>query len=278
MAGEGGDGGSTQGAANLITVIHNGAEIQVEKPAGLFTQKEIDEKFHPKAAHNDQMARMRKELDALKGRRDPEELLQDQDFRTRATQHWGLDPNATAAQLQETLKRREAEIAEREVKPREAKLTKANETIAALRAKDLRGQIIQAAAAAKLEEKYLKAPTKGGKPLIVSMLEEAFAFDDQHGEWFARGSNGNPFLFSQSGEMPYQTVAEFVTSWAAADGKEFVRSERQAGAGAGQDRKDQVPGQVGRELRLTAEQIRDIPFYRQMQAKAEKEGLTIVPV
>lgn len=259
-----------------IKVTYNGAEIEVQKPTGVFTEKEIAERYVPLPAHNDQMARMRRDLDAKKGFKNPDELLTDTEFRSRAVKEWGLDPNSTKVEIQETLKRRTQELEEREIKPRDAKLQVAEVQISSLRAKDLRGQIIGAAAEFKIEEKYLKSPTKGGKPLIVSMLEDAFAFDGEHTEWFARGENGNAFRFSQSGDVPYQTVREFMAIWVSADGKDFIRSERQPGPNARTG--EGATGQVGKELRLTQDQIRDISFFKKMQTKAEKEGLTIVPV
>jgi hypothetical protein len=271
-----GDGG---GAPEVVTFKHGDQEIAVPREAlkGWVPQQEVDEKFIPKSAHNDQMARMRRDLDATKGKKDPDELLNDAEFKSKAVQTWGLDPNATNEQFKTQLERQRAELVEREIKPREAKLEKAGSEIGKLRQKDLRGQIIQTAAALKVEEKYLKSPTKGGKPLLVSMLEDAFGFDGEHNEWFAKGDNGT-YAFSQSGELPYQTVAEWMQGWVNGDGKEFVRSERQSGAESSPDGTPKVPGQVGKELRLNADQIRDTSFFKKMAEKAEKEGLTIVPI
>jgi hypothetical protein len=72
------------------------------------------------------------------------------------------------------------------------------------------------------------------------------------------------------------TVGEFISTWLENEGKAFRRSERQGGA-------ESTPastqgGQHGRELRVTEAQFRDPVQYRQLRAKAEKEGLVIVPV
>lgn len=274
-----GDGGGGAPNPDVVTFKHGDQEIAVPKAAltGWVPKAEVDDKYVPKAAHNDQMARMRQQLDAMKGLKNPDELLQDQEFRTKAVATWGLDPTATSEQLTKQLEKARVELQEREIKPRDKKLADATGEIGRLRAKDLRGQIIQAAAALKIEDKYLKAPTRGGKPLIVSMLEDTFGFDAEHGEWFAKGDKGT-FVYSQSGEVPYQGVTEFMTAWAAGEGKDFVRSERQGGAEANPDGTSKASGQVGRELRLTAEQIRDPQYFKKMSEKAEKEGLTIVAI
>lgn len=240
--------------------------------------KVIGDKYVPKASHNDQMARLRREADQYKTRPTADDLLNDTEFKTRATQHWGLDPKATNKEIQDQRERLRNEIFEREVKPRDAKISIADSTIKELRLKDLRGQIAQAANTVKVDDKFTKQPSKNGQSLIVSMMLENFEWDDEHKEWFAKGSGGNRFAFSQTGEVPYMTVSEYFQVWANAEGKDFLRNERQKGAESEPERGGAPTGQVGRELRLTAEQIRNIPFFKQMQEKATKEGLTIVPV
>ncbi len=240
--------------------------------------KYVGDKYIPKASHNDQMGRMRKELETYKSRPDTDTLLNDTEFKTRATQHWGLDPKATNKEIQEQRERLRTEIYEREVKPRETKISSSESTIKELRLKDLRGQIAQAASAVKVDDKFTKQPSKNGQSLIASMMIDNFEWDDEHKEWFAKGAGGNKFAFSQTGEVPYMTVQEYFSVWSNGEGKDFLRNERQAGAESNPERNGAPAGQVGRELRLTADQIRNIPFFKQMQEKASKEGLTIVPV
>lgn len=271
---------SGQGAAPKMKIKYNDAEIEIDRPAGYFTQEEIAKTHVPVASHNDQMARMRKQVDAVKDRKSMDELLADPEFKTKAIESWGISPNANAKELQTQIERKTLELTEREIKPRESKIGALTQTVGTLRQKDLRGQIAQAAVGLKIDEKFMRSPTKGGTPLIVAMLEGSFGFDDEHGEWFAKGADGKTFAFSQSGEVPYQTVAEFMAGWAQAEGKDFLRSERQSGAGADTKGKDgeSIPGQHGKEIRLTEAQVRDIPYFRKMLAKAEKDGLTIVMV
>ena len=278
-----GGGGGETASAPTIRVSHNGTEIEIPRPAGLLTPQEVADKYVPKGTHNAEMARFRTQLDAVKNYRDPNELLADESFRSQAIEKWGITPGKTQAQFQEQIERAKLELQEREIKPRETKLAKAKEQIDRLRAKDLKGQILQAAAVAKVEDKYLKSPTKNGRPLIVSMLEDAFAFDEENGEWFAKGTSGTPFAFSQSGETPYMTTSEFIQIWAQADGKDYVRNERQGGAEAGAGGKGsssttQIPGQVGRKLHITPDQMRDIQEFKRLTAKAQAEGLELVPI
>lgn len=272
----GGASGSTA-TPQMITVQIDGKDVQVPRPAGFYSEKEISEKWVPKAAHNDQMARMRRDLDARANYRNPDDLLKDDEFKARASQEWGIDPSASAKQFQERLNQTRQELTEREIKPREEKLGKAYDLIDRLLVKDLHGQILQAAAAAHVDERYLRAAVKGGKPLIVSMLEETFDFDHERGEWFAKDGKGG-FLYAQGGDQPYQTVQQFLGGWAESDdGKAYLRAERQKGAQSRTDG-ESVPGQVGNVVRVTREQVRDIAFMRKLNERAEKEGLTIQPV
>jgi len=267
-----GEGGG--GDAPMIRVEVDGKAVDVPLPAGYLTKVDVDAKYVPKGAHNDQMGRLRKDLDALKGLKPPEELLNDPEFKEKAVKSWGLN-GATGEQFQEQLNRAKTDLFEREVKPRDVKLTKATQEIDTLRVKDLRGQIIQAAAALKVDDKFTRPPAKGADPLIFAMLRPLFDFDAEHREWFAKGPNG--FAYSQQeGGAPYMPVMEFMTGWVGGDGKDFLRSQRQAGAEAEAD--GGVPGQVGKELRLTEAQIRDTAYFTRARVRAEKEGLTIVQV
>lgn len=276
------DEGDPSGAgtsAETFQIQHGDQTIDVPMTAlKPVIDKYVGDKYVPKASHNDQMARMRKEADSYKARPTADEMLENPDFKTKAVQAWGLDPKATNKEIQEQREKLRNELLEREVKPREAKLTAAQERIQALQRKDLRGQIAQAAALVKVDDKFLKVPGKNAKPLIVSMMEEGFEWDDEHQEWFAKGSQGNKFAFSQTGEVPYMTVSEYFSVWAGGEGKDFLRNERQSGADANPDKGGNTAGQVGKELRLTADQIRDISYFKRMTEKAQKEGLTIIPV
>jgi hypothetical protein len=278
LEGEGGAGGGGD-ATPMITVQYNGAEVEVPRPAGYFSQAEIAERYVPKATHDATMGSMRTKLESAKNKRDPNELLEDETFRAQAIEKWGLNPNATQKQFQEQLANKTKEITEREIVPLKTKLSASEQKIEKLRTKDLFGQIVQGAAANKVEENLLKPTTKKGVPMVVSMLRDSFAYDEETDSFYAKGENG--FAYSQTGEAPYMTVGEFIAQWVASDGKPFVRGERQSGAeaGAGQGGSGTpVAGQVGKELRLTADQIRDITFFKKMEEKARKEGLTIVPV
>jgi len=273
-----GGGGNTQ-AGPTITVRHGDQDITVPKPDGVFLKSEVDAKYVPKAAHNDQMARMRTQLDERKNFRNPEELLGDEQFKTVAIEKWGLNPSATAQQLADNVRRAKEEVLEREVKPLKAQYEKTTTTLARLRDRDLNAQILGAAAKAGVKQALLKAPTKGGTAPIVSMLRGSFGHDSERDDWFARSGDG--WAYSQAGgDVPYQTVEEFVAGWVETDGKEFAEPRRQRGPNTETDgRPDgQVSGQVGKELRLTEAQVRDIGYFRKMQAKADREGLTIVTI
>lgn len=262
----------------LIKVQHNGQELEVEKPQGIFTAEEVGASYVPRAAHNDQMARMRKELDGFKGRRTEEELLGDEEFRGRAIESWGIK-TTSPKEVQDRIKAAREEVVTREVTPLKQQIEKLGATVGKLRQSDLITQILQAATAARISDDLLKPATKGGIPIIVSMLRDAYMYSEEHDGWFARGSNGQP-AFSQLGDanVPYQSVQEHLAGWAGGEGKGFVKSEKQSGAGAGDTPPGQRGGISGGVMKITAEQARDPVVYRQLRAQAEKEGLTIQPV
>ncbi len=262
-----------------ITVSYNGTEVEVPRPKGLLSQAEIDKSYIPKATHDDLFAKQRRKLDDMKGFKNPAELLDDPEFRTQAQEKWGLNPNQTAQQLQDQVNKAKLEVTERQLKPLQKQLETESAKVKKLLTKQLEGQIVSAAAEAGIDPLLLKAANKGGTPMIVSMLRDSFDFDPELDAHFAKGPNG--FAYSTSGETPYQTPLEFITNWANGDGKAFVKSQRQSGSADGQDLKNQgssAPGVVGRELRMTHSQIRDISYFKQQSEFAAKNGLTIVPV
>ncbi len=264
-------------AAPMIKVTIDGTEREIPRPAGLIAETEVAEKYVPKAAHNSEMARMRTQLDGTKHLKNPDDLLEDQEFRTKAITKWGIDPNAGAEQFQKQIVTERETIINREVKPLQARLEKATTQIGSLLNRDLERQILQAAQG-KVDAKYLKPASKGGEPIIVAMVRNAFAYDEQHADWFAKGQGGSqPFQFSSSGETPYMGAAEFIQTWLAGDGKDFAVNEKQEGPSANTTGA-MVPGQVGKEIRVTSAQIRDTAGFRLIQQRATKEGLTIVRI
>jgi len=262
------------GAPPTIRVEVDGKAVDVPLPAGYLAKADVDAKYVPKGVLNDREARHRKEMEAFKGLRPADDLLNDPEFKDRAVKTWGLN-TASGEQFQEQLNRAKTDLFEREVKPREKKLEAANREIALLRESEVENQILQAAAALKVDDRFTKPAAKGAKPLIVAMLRPLYDFDPEHRAWFAKGPTG--FAYSQQeGGPPYMPIMEHMSGWAAGEGKDFLRSQRQQGAEAQAD--GGIPGQVGRELRLTEAQILDPVYFRKAKERADKEGLTIVQV
>lgn len=272
-----GGGGSTSTAAEpTLKVSYQGNEIEVPRPKGVFLEAEVNEKYVPKGAHNDQMARLRRDLDARKDLKPAETYLDDPDFKKKAVEKWGLDPNATSEQFQQQLARQKGEIFERDVKPLTEKLTKAEQRIADLQVKQLEASIL-AGAQGKVDPKYLKPVSKSGKALVVALLKDAFKYDPENDAWFAKGTSETaPFLFSQSGESPYMGPAEFIGGWVNGEGKDWALAEKQRGPETGRTKDgEQVPGQSGNKLFVTEAQIRDVAGFKKLQARADREGLTM---
>lgn len=272
---KGGGGGTSTATEPTIKVMHNGTELEVPRPKGVFLEAEVNDKYIPKGAHNDQMARLRKDLDARKDLKPAAEYLDDPEFKKTAVEKWGLDPSATSEQFQAQLARQKGEIFERDVKPLTEKITKAEQRIAALQDKHLEASILSGAQG-KVDPKYLKPAAKGGKPLVIALLKDAFQYDPEHDAWFAKGTSETaPFLFSQSGDGPYMGPAEFISGWVNGEGKDWALVEKQQGPGAKAKDGEQVAGQSGNKLFVTEAQIRDTQGFKKLQARADREGLTM---
>jgi hypothetical protein len=266
------------GAAPTIKVQYNGAEIEIPRPEGLVPLTEVNEKYMPKSAFESELGRRVDGVIRNKGYKLPDELLGDEQFRGKAIESWGLKPDQTQAQLQEQLKKQAEQLNERELKPLQTKLTAAEKKLAIAQTKDLAAQILQTVAG-KVKPGLLKSPATGAMPPIVSMLTGAYAHDDEHDNWYARGQGASGFQFSTKGDgTPYMTVAEHLANWLADPvNADFLIEQRQAGPGSKAAGDDAAPGGVvkGKTLVITEADARNPATYRLRKEEAQKKGLEI---
>lgn len=150
------------------------------------------------------------------GLRKPEELLDDEAFVAQVLEKHGkktgTDDEAASRQLKDALARQRQEFEAKELNPLKQSLTAQTDRERKLLIRDLERQILQAAAP-YVREGLLKSPGKGRPAPIVTLLEDAFAYDEDSNEFFV--ADGDNFVISGSGVSTYKTVEEFVQEWVA---------------------------------------------------------------
>jgi len=189
-----------------------------------------------------------------------DELAADETFIAGILEKHGKKANegdgAAASQLRDALKRQADDFETKVAGPLKKSLEEKGKRESALLVRDLERQIIQAAAPF-VKDGLLKAPGKG-KPLpIVTLLEDAFAYDEETGEFYV--ADGDNFVISGSGNSTYKTVEEYVGEWLADPINTDWLKPGQGGAGAtGQGSK----GRSGDgHVTLTAEEASDARVY-----------------
>lgn len=217
-----------------VKVTIDGVEREVE--VGNLVDPGSDEfktQYVLKAVHDHEMGRQRKEAAALK---DPAKLLEDDEFKGKALSAWGIDPSGKAKLTAEQLQEVRESVTKQQVTPLQEQLAKAKGAIDRLRRKELEGQILEAARGVVRDE-FLTRPTPLARPLIVSMLEEQFGFDEESDGWAVKKAQGEGYEYAAKPEhgRPWMGPAEFLAGWAIKDpAKPFLRDQRQKIPGAGQ--------------------------------------------
>lgn len=253
---------------------HGELEVEVE---GFVPENEVEEKYISKAAHNAQMAKMRKDLE---GRADPDELLQDPDFRDRAIEAWDIEiddgtPKLTPDRKQELLE----DFEDRHVKPLEKKLEHYQTEAERLRQDQLRSRILSAAGG-KVQQHLLKAPGAGQTPPVVNLLAPYFEYDEDSGQWAVKDGEGFRHSMDPDADSPYMGIDEFVGKWVNDDDNPFTVDTRQRGPGAsteggGGSAGGESSGDSGGVITLSAEEARDPETYRAARKQAEEQGAEI---
>jgi hypothetical protein len=210
-------------AGKKFKVQHGGAEIEVELE-GVMTEAEVAEQYVAKAVHNSELAKLRKKSQGLKT---PDELLEDDEFKTRAIETWGVKPGKSAADVEAARKEWDAKV----LKPVTDELGKAKGAIDGLRRGSLHARLI-AAAQGQVAPQFLKPPTRGAVAPFVAMLEPAFALEPETQDFYVR--DGERFAYAakpaDGAPVPYKTPEEHVAEWIGnKDNAAFLIDQKQRG-------------------------------------------------
>lgn len=187
------------------------------------------------------------------GLKTAEEFLSDAEALKKAREGYvpvgsGHDGDAQK-QLVSALEKQRADIENREIKPREEKLTAAQQREETLLQRDLDRQLGIALRDAGVKKALL--------PAAVAMLRERMALNDEDGEFYVADASDNFVLSKTGGQNVYQTVAEGVGEWAADQANsDWIDAQAQGGPGVGGGRSRKGDGEPG-TIQVTEEQARD---------------------
>jgi hypothetical protein len=222
---------------------------------------------------------------ATKGLVKPEALLEDEDFRSRALETWGVKPGeggvdeATLAEKLSARLRDERSKWERdELGPTTELVQSQQSMIGRLLSKRAEAEIIAAAAAAGIRPEFLKKDARGRYP-IVALVESNFDYDhetDSIAIVDGYDEEENPtFKLSTKGtkEMPYLGVGDFFSDFEKDptnavyfnDTRQRVDGPR---GGAG--------GARGGVHRISREDASNHQLYKQAQEAARQAGAQLV--
>lgn len=264
----------------------DGTEVQVpvdnlpDEIPGYVPEAELASNYVPKAVHNREFAKMRKQLEGLT---DPDSLVEDEEFKQTALAAWGIDPEsggeATQEQIQEAVQaelERQRRRWEREhLQPVTEERDTLQERTSLLQQRDLERAILEAAQQAGVKKSLLKRPGSNMAPPIVAMHRDAFAFDPETKRWYQKADDGDGFAYGTGG---YKTPVDYFEDWKNADKNiesEFFEDTRQSGPGA-KTPKGGVGGDAeGGIVVLPANLKGDAAAYREYKKRAEEAGATL---
>lgn len=197
-----------------------------EAPEGFISLEDVAEKYLPKDYIKKELSRRTKGMVA------PDTLLEDEDFKARAMEHWKVAPASEPAPTPDLASLREKiakEIETKRVKPMEEEITKLRSREMQRRRDKLVSQIQSAAAKADIHAELHEEGDAGEPAPIVGMVESLYAYDEASDSWFRKDGDG----FAASATGGYKSVAEGLADWIKAKGKPgwLVKDKRQQGAG-----------------------------------------------
>lgn len=260
-----------------VTVEHpDHGELEVELPSGFLPEDEVSENYVPVGAHNAQMAKIRREM---KGLADPDELLQDEDFRNRALEAWEINPDApeddTPRLTPDRIQAIRDEMVRKEVDPLRKRAEELESTVSTLRKENLHSSIIRAASG-KVKESLLQSPVAGATPPIVNMMASYFDFDPETGQWAVREGEGFAYSTEPTEDRPYMGVDEFLAKWSENEANaDWVKDTRQRGPGAERKPGGTPTGGAG-DVRISYAEAQDAQTYRRARKEAQERGVNLV--
>lgn len=197
---------------------------------------EIDlSQYMPKAAFQTELNRR---VAAIAGKaKSEDDFLQDEDFRVKAIEAWGIKPQgeqANQALTGEQLAQAQKDWEKKHLSPVAERATRAETRVQQLLHRDLHAQILATAGELGIKKSLLKTPVEGATPPIVNLLANYFGLDEEAGSWFTKEGDGFAFSGTPSAQSPYKSVSEFIREWTENEGKDFLEDVRQRGPGMGQ--------------------------------------------
>ena len=197
-----------------------------QPPAGYIAESDVQAKLAEKDAF------LKTEIERrLRGKVDPEKLLQDETFRAKALETWGIKPEKPGKPSGEDVEKLYGQWEAKHVAPLKAQMAQFEAEVTELRTRDLYGQIV-GAAAPLVNEQLLQSPVPGQAPPIVHLLAPYFGYDPEHKAWFVKDGDGFAFAAKPEKGAPYKTAAEFLGEWAQNKANAaWVKDQRQRGAG-----------------------------------------------
>lgn len=235
-----------------FTVEIEGKKHEVELDAVPTSQ--LESEYIPVKQHNSEFVKLREKM---KGLVDPEKLLADEEFKTKALGAWKVTPGTPA----EELTRAREQIMKSDVEPLKQQVGKLMAQVEHARKRDLAYKILQTASTAGVKKRLLTPPENlpSAPPPIVNMVESYFGYDDEHGDWFARNGEAFAYAAKPTNERPFKGVEEFMGEYLKG-APDLLEDQRQRGANL----KTPADSQKGGMVRVNASDPLD--FGRNLEA------------
>ncbi len=246
--------------------------MDVPIPEGFVSSDGMTENFVPRSVHNQEMAKMRT---AAKGRHTDEEMLADEDFRTRALETWeikldGSDPKPSPVDTEALTEKITARLRKSDVEPLTLERDGLLSEVTVLRRASLISALVQAASGI-VKPSLLKSAVPGQEPPIANILGGYFGVIPDTKTWGVK--EGDTFAYSSkpTNDNPFKGVAEFVLEWSGDKANaDFLLDEKQRGPAL-----NDAPKPTGGAITLTREQAQDTQQYRAASAKAIEAGVPL---
>ncbi len=260
-------------------------KINTKLPDGTPTTIEVSDEevqstglFMPTSKFQEELTRRGVSIATKQGYVKPEDLTPEQIKELATSKGVKLvtepDPGKTATAIEEATARQRESWERSELTPVKTKVSELESENETLLQQQLHSQILAAAAAAGIEKTLLRAPSKHSLPPIVSMLQDAFAYDVDTKQFYVMSDDGEGFAFSDkpTEDHPYKDPDEFVNQWASdkANAK-FIEVTSQRGPGLQGTVGGGRPGQG--PVHLSKADSRNARVIQAAQAEAIKRGL-----
>lgn len=186
---------------DTITVEHpEHGEIEIPRPEGLVPRDKVESDYMPRSAFKEELGRR------LKGKVDPDDLLDDQEFLERvASQRADFFEerfaNGDGAASEPDVEKIRAQIESEVREPLEEERDRWQEEAKALRLAKLEGEIARVGNRLPVKEKVAE--------LLPDYYRGRVKWSEKHQTWFLIDEDGD-FVYSNEPEkgLPYRTVAE----------------------------------------------------------------------